>query len=91
MVSSIAIKTLINLFYTVGERNIMVSLCGSNRRNFRQSRDCWSCDILRSEFYHFLVADSSRKGPLFFVSPFRATRACKLSYVNRFPTPEKKM
>ena len=74
---------------TVGELYTRVSLFGCNGPNFRHSRNRWSCDISRSEFYFFLVADTNWKRPLSFVSVFRAERVCILFYVNLFPTKKK--
>ena len=44
----------------VGEVYIVASLFESYVSSFRPSRDSWSCDISRSEFYPFLVADTSQ-------------------------------
>ena len=54
------------------------------------SNERWSWNISRSKFYPILVASTRRKGPMYFVSTFRAACTCKLSYVNLFPTPSQK-
>ena len=52
----------------IEELNIVVSLFQHYGQSFRESCDCWSCDILRSKVYPLLEADTSRRGPLSFVS-----------------------
>ena len=68
----------------VGELNIVFSLLGSYGQSFWQSRDRWSCDISRSEFYPFLVADSSWRGPLFFVSVFSSNTLMQIMLCEPF-------
>ena len=58
----------------------MVSLLGSYERRFGQS-----CDVLRSEFYIFLVAHTSQRGPLSFVSVFLSRRCEQI--ILREPLP----
>ena len=42
----------------------------------------------KREFDTFLIADTSWRALLSFVSTFQAVHVGKLSYVNHFPTPE---